>query len=200
MGMFDELTVKCKLPLSEELEKLNIDWTKIVFQTKDLDSTLSTYVIEENGTLIKNVVQYDYIPFTEEEKKNKNHKPWTLWKEVIELKRETQKVDIHGKLNIYSLVDFPDEQQGWAEFDVYFSYGKLDKIEQLELEKFESFNVRAKKMDELEKIENQKLGRRIKAKLRKFGWVKFWRAVSRILNKTQNGISSLNSFISRKII
>jgi hypothetical protein len=51
MGMFDNITVKLELPLTEELKALDIDWKEEVFQTKDLDNLLDLYEITEEGKL-----------------------------------------------------------------------------------------------------------------------------------------------------
>jgi hypothetical protein len=40
LGMFDNITVKKKLPLTKELKALDVKWDEEVFQTKDLDNLL----------------------------------------------------------------------------------------------------------------------------------------------------------------
>ena len=49
MGMFDNITVKKKLPLTKELKALNVKWDEEVFQTKDLDNLLDNYEITKSG-------------------------------------------------------------------------------------------------------------------------------------------------------
>ena len=54
MGMFDEIICKYPLPVVDgDLGELDvIDWSKEVFQTKDLDNTLDRFEITETGVLV----------------------------------------------------------------------------------------------------------------------------------------------------
>jgi len=54
MGMFDEVICEWKLPIPE----LQND----IFQTKDFDSLMNTYKITTNGELLKEEVEYEFVP------------------------------------------------------------------------------------------------------------------------------------------
>jgi hypothetical protein len=132
MGMFDSVICKYKLPLNEELEKLDVDWAGADFQTKSLDCSMSLYILQEDGTLLEEVVEREYIPFTEEELKQREKegkKTWVTWKDVVVKSKELKPLDFHGVLNFYTSVRLEDlDAEGWIEFNAYFIYGKLDKI------------------------------------------------------------------------
>ncbi len=83
MGMYDSIQVKKDLEIPEEVKNL-YDWKNHNFQTKDLDNCLSDYIINEYNELVEVIIDRKYIPYTEEERKNPDIKPWNLWKEVIE--------------------------------------------------------------------------------------------------------------------
>ena len=102
MGMYDVIIVKDKLPWTDEMweEGLPIEYTE--FQTKGLDSYLSTYKIE-NGRLL----------LQQSEKGN--------WLDT----------NYHGKLNFYDYVpnDRPGSNDCWIEFTATFTNGQAEKIE-----------------------------------------------------------------------
>ena len=66
--MFDEILVKQDLQIPDEVRDL-YDWKNHRFQTKDLDSTLSLYYINEYRELVEERTEREYIPYTEEERK-----------------------------------------------------------------------------------------------------------------------------------
>jgi hypothetical protein len=60
MGMFDSLKVKVPLPLSEELQKLPLNWEAEEFQTKDLENLLDQYEITKEGQLMHLMEQREW--------------------------------------------------------------------------------------------------------------------------------------------
>jgi hypothetical protein len=149
MGMFDNITIEKQLPIPKELKKLDIDWRTYVFQTKDLENCLIDYKISKAGYLYEHVVEREYIPYTTEERKSKNLKPWDLWKEVIEKNTYDKKVnDYHGTVRFYTYDNFDDETDFHIDFDAYFIYGKLDKIKLVEYKKVEARSISNQKWTE----------------------------------------------------
>ena len=200
MGMFDSLRTKRELPLPEELKPLNINWTEQEFQTKDLENCLLNYWISENGELFEHVVEREYVPYSEEEKKSKNHKPWDLWKDVIEKEERDEKIDYHGKLNFYTNGNFSENQDFWVEFNAYFIYGKLDKIELSKFEFSESNKVLNRKWEQ-EYLQRQKQPwNRFKHYASYLGWKWFWRKVSNVLYFISEKISIIRTFIIRNCL
>ena len=71
--MFDKVICKYTLPLPEDVGELEgRDWTEVEFQTKDLDNTLSTYEITEEGVVIH---QQDLYGSNPEEPLDKSEGP-----------------------------------------------------------------------------------------------------------------------------
>jgi len=108
MGMFDTIFVKADLPLTEDLKALDVKWNEIDYQTKSLESCMSTYEITRDGNL---------VTFND------------AWWEDNTIKRDAVKVPCHGKINFYHYVEDLNDYDWFIDFVAYFSYGKLDKIE-----------------------------------------------------------------------
>ena len=200
MSMFDDITCKKELPLNEELKTLPIKWEEVGFQTKDLENCLLHYTISEDGRLLEHVVEQEYVHYTEEEKKRKDRKPWDLYKDVTIKKKYDKEVDHHGVVNFYTNVDYTDEEEFWVEFNAYFVYGKLDKIELFKCEKNKSQTVYHKEWEEKRKIEEQKLWNRTKKILRYIGWGWFWNKMSRYCYKLSQVFSGIQTLIIRNLL
>jgi len=148
MGMFDEIIVKKALPLPKELKKLPIKWSEHKFQTKDLDNCLFEYFIDKKGNLYQIEIENEYIEYTEEEKKNKDYRCWDVYKEVVEISRRNKWLDFHGILRFYDYLNIDEQHDCWLEFEAFFVYGKLDKIE---LKEYRLEPSQAIKLSELKK-------------------------------------------------
>jgi hypothetical protein len=176
MGMFSYIKCKKELPLTDELKSLSVNWNELQYQTKDLDNCLETYIISEEGELLEEVIEYDYTYYTEKEKKQKDHKPWNIVKDQKIVKQETKKVDFHGKITFYETIDLNDQESIWVDFDAYFVYGKLDKLELAKVEKYENRKI---KMDEYWKTYESKQNK-LSYKLKKYsGWFWFWKKIEK---------------------
>jgi hypothetical protein len=184
MGMFDNLFVKKKLPLTKELKSLNVKWEEIDFQTKDLENALDTYEITKSGKL-RHLWQ-------EREWKDDDDSFLKGYFEVV--KEEWRDVDFHGTINFYTShctndtkhwdyfddvdqLSFDDIElipgdDWWFEFEATFTKGKLDNIRLIKAEKTpvkeRIYNNKVWAMKRAE--EAKKLGRRIVSFLRKFNW------------------------------
>ena len=200
MGMFDDITCKKELPLNEELKTLSIKWEEVGFQTKDLENCLLHYTISEDGRLLEHVVEQEYVHYTEEERKQKGRKPWDLYKEVIIKNEYDKEVHHHGVVNFYTGVDYTDEEEFWVEFNAYFIYGKLDRIELLKCEKQKSRTVYHKEWEEQRRIEDSKLWNRVKRLLRYVGWRWFWHKMSRCCYSASSVFASIQTFIIRHLV
>ena len=71
MGMFDDIQCKKELPLNDELRAAGLKLEDASFQAKDLENCLFHYTILEDGRLVENVVEREYVHYTEEERKSK---------------------------------------------------------------------------------------------------------------------------------
>jgi hypothetical protein len=199
MGMFDHLKVKQELPLPEEI-KNKLDWWNHSFQTKDLDNYLGEYIINEYRELVEVVVEREYIPYSEEEKKKLNLKPWDLWKEIKEGATTYKNLQHHGSVTFYTYEDFDDVTDFWVEFKAYFVYGKLDKIELVEFKKEESLKIHNQKIGERRKQEQKRPWNVFKKYASYLGWSWFWRNVSNLLYRFSELLSSIRMTIMRNLL
>jgi hypothetical protein len=194
MGMFDNLKTKKQLPLTDELKALSVNWSDVVFQTKDLDNTLNDYIITEDGDLLCEHVEYEYVYYTEEERKQRGSRPWEIIKETIEKSRYTEKIDFHGKISFYTSETVSETEDAWIDFDAYFIYGKLDKLLLAKVEKFQSSKIKNEKwLDEINKRQNC-LSYKLKKRL---GWFSFWKSVVFLCNKISYAFQDISLFINR---
>jgi len=201
MGMYDSIKVKQDLPLSEDLKSLNVNWKDYTFQTKDLDNCLLDYFISEEGFLYEHVVEREYISYTTEERKSKKIKPWDLWKEVIEKETHDKKIeDYHGKIRFYSYDDYDEKNDYWVEFDAYFVYGKLDKIELVQFKKETSRSFSNKKWEEEYKKQQKHPWNLFKKYASYVGWKWFWLKMSSVFYKLSGICNSIQYFIIRNFL
>lgn len=199
--MFDEIYVKQNLPIPKELENLNIDWKNYKFQTKDLENCMEEYFIDENGELFLVEIEREYIEYTEEEKKKKINKFFPFWKDVIEKSRTNKKVDFHGKIRFYTYEELNDELDFSIDFDAYFVYGKLDKIEMVEYKTYPSRKIGLEDWkNEMKRKQNCPIFK-IKKFLSKYtGWNWIWRKVSDSLYYISRFFSKCQHFILRTFL
>lgn len=196
MGMFSYIKCKKELPLTDELKNLSVKWDELNYQTKDLDNCLETYIISEDGELLEEVIEYEYTYYTEEEKKQKDHRPWNIVKDQKIIKQETKKVDFHGKITFYETFDITDEQSVWVDFDAYFIYGKLDKIELAKIEKYK--NRKNETNEYLKDYENKQ--KSFSYKFKKYsGWFWFLKKVERSCYSISSFFDKIRYFIIRNI-
>jgi hypothetical protein len=198
--MFDSLTCKYPLPLTPRIEYLSSDWSKVVFQTKDLDNSLSYYEIREDGHLYQEVIEREYIPYTEEELKTLKPKPWSPFKEVIVKNKNISKVDYHGKINFYESLEFSEDEDMWVEFVAYFVYGKLDKLELFHTSKSTSAALGNKRLEErLLQLKKSKWYR-FKRMVGPYGWNLFWKSLAKLITKIAGALSHLQLAIYKRML
>ena len=200
MGMFDNLYVERKLPLTKEIKKAfpNKDWTKEDFQTKSLDNTMTSYYIKKNGNLYTEKVEGETIrtmPEAEEKKLKKQGKfCWPY--EFVETSRESVKEIITETINFYS---YEEDEEGntWdIEFDAEIVKGKVGSIKLIkgEITRTAEENAADEKawQDRLEEHERHPWTKtkKILNKITFGYWTKFWgnrvsRALYWVAQKTQ---------------
>lgn len=118
MGMFDNISVSDKLPFNDEMVKLGLDKNVYSFQTKDLDCSLATYLIQGSKLF--------------EQKYKENN--WVESKDSLfggHLDRtDPYLVDTqyHGTLKFYHS-ERVDNLDCWMEYNATFTHGILEKIE-----------------------------------------------------------------------
>ena len=200
MGMFDYIKCEAKLPLNEELNNLPINWEEVSFQTKDLENCLLDYTISKSGKLIENIKKYEYTYFSKEEIKEKKLKPWGFVKESKLISDTSETVNFHGKITFGEILVFSEDEDIWVDFEAYFIYGKLDRIDLLKVEKYKSRKKAQEKFFEKIKKEERTLGSKTKKIFKKLGWSLIWRQISLLSYKISTTFSRIASFINRYLI
>lgn len=133
MGMFDYISVADKLPTNSEIDASGINLYNEPFQTKDLDNIMATYFIQGGKLYVEKYNRNEWV---------ENADSWAGgYIDRAEPYQEEVK-DYHGKINFYHIID-KDGFDHWVEYDAYFTYGKLDKIELVKYKK--ESNVQRKK-------------------------------------------------------
>ncbi len=197
--MYDEIIVKQDLPLPNEIRHLKINWNDYVFQTKCLDSCLSTYIIE-NNLLSEKITERQYIEFSEKEKKQRKRKNvvFPIWKDVIETQSYPKLIeDFHGTITFYTSDELNDTEDFWVDFKAYFVYGKLDKIE---LVKFDTHPSRKHSLDDIKTliVQTQTCPWNIFKRYASYaGWRLFWKCISASLSFVSEQCQSTRMFIIR---
>lgn len=193
--MFDTIFTRIDLPLNEDLKRLSINWKDVDFQTKDLENALFTYYLNSDKSLTLEVVEREYIEYTEEEKKTA--KPWSFYKDVKIISKREEDVGHHGTLRFYSSVDIDSEAdyEYWVEFIAYFVYGKLDKIELVKCEKTHSNSFMIKEWEERREKEKALPWNRFKYLMGHIGWYWFWKRTSKFCYSLHTFFSNIHTLI-----
>ena len=183
MGMFDEIVVKKTLPLPKEVKKLPIKWNEHKFQTKDLENCLLEYFVDKKGELFEVVIEREYIEWSEEEKRSKDFCSWNIYKDSKEISRHNKKVEYHGIIRFYDYFTLDPENDAWLEFEAYFSYGKLDKIELKEFRKEPSHSLKLEEWQQELQERQKTLSYKTKQLANKFGYKKTMLILARMMNR-----------------
>jgi hypothetical protein len=200
MGMFDSILVKRDLPVPTEVAHLNIDWKTCEFQTKDLENVMASYIINEQGRLVEHIIERDYIPWSEEERKKEKYKPWDLWKEVKILGERWEDQNYHGSILFYAYESFSDTEDFSVDFKAYFTYGNLDKIELLEFKRFKSTKLHNEEIGKLRAQEQKRFWPRFKHYASYLGWSWCWKKIAHALYRVGNSVQNLQYFIWRNML
>lgn len=208
MGMFDTITVKRKLPLTKEIRKAFPDtiWSEVNFQTKDLDNTMSIYLIK-GSSLYAEVVKGDHVrTMTEEEEKKARKGRKFVWPyEFVEHSRKNIKQNFHGTINFYHYSDDKNGNTWDIEFDATFNTGKLLYIKLVKAEITNTAKENAARerewQDRLDAYENHPWTKtkRVLNKITFNYWSTFWNNVARILNKWSQALSAAQSWIYKNM-
>lgn len=208
MGLFDTIIVKRKLPLSKEIKKAfpDTDWSDEDFQTKSLDSTMTTYTIKGNG-LYYDQVEGEYVrTMTEEEEKKERKKHKWVWPhEFVESSRKTVKEPFHGTINFYHYKEDKNNNTWDVEWDAVFNTGKLVNIKLVKSEIIrtaEQNNADEKAWKDRLDAHDKHPWTRTKKFLNKitFGyWTTLWNNVSKILYSLQQKIQKLQMWVVRNL-
>jgi len=198
--MFDTVVCKHRLPLSDLLKEMSVNWSDIGFQTKDLDCSMALYEITEEGLLNEEIVEREYVYYTEEEQKAATHRLWSPYKEVIVKSRHMKPIAHHGIINFYDSLNYSPTQDVWVEFSAYFIYGKLDKITLFKVELHDSYEITNQKWQERREAKEKQLWSRTKKALNYVGWRWFWGKAATACYRLQNGLGKIQAAIYRNLL
>jgi len=142
MGMFDTISVSGDLPFSQEMIDLGVNKNNLSFQTKDLDCTMSHYIIQNDELFEEKYKTEEWI------EGDKNAK--SVIDRIGHMDREEpylEPVLHHGEIYFY---DYKESVQNkwdcWVEFKAVFTSGVVDRYELVEF----------RKTDNTERLESQK--------------------------------------------
>jgi hypothetical protein len=200
MGMYDYITCKAPLPLTEELSSLEVNWTDVGFQTKCLDNDLAHYIINDDGYLYIEKVDREYVQYTPEELKSIKPKPWSLFKDVIIKSKTLEKVEHHGSVDFYDILNYTDTEDLWVEFKACFIYGKLDKIDLVETKKMRSNKLNMLEFEAAQRIREAKPWYRFKRLVGPYGWRRSWLFLAKLLTKTSDIFAKMQTLIYKHMI
>jgi hypothetical protein len=208
--MFDN--IKCEMPLplnkKEQVKFSKVNWNEISFQSKDLECTLSTYVIRKNGKLYYLYIDGKNVRVISEKEENKIRKQGRFcW--PYEFKEKSRKYKFEkftGDLYFYDSIYDEEGNEYWAEFCGKFVSGVLQgKLKKVEIRLSQTANQIKKSEEEWQKRlseEQAKLSNKIKKKLNKitFGyWRMFWITLGGYIKKFANKIQHVDIWINRNI-
>ena len=207
--MFDNIFCERKLPLTKEIKKAfpNRDWSKVDFQTKDLDNTMASYYIKKNGYLYTEKVEGEHVRTIseKEEKKIKKQGKWCWPYKFVETSRSSVKEEITATINFY---DYREDDQGntWdIEFDTEFVKGKLISLELAKAEivsTAEENQAREIKWQEhWNAVENHPWTKTKKVldKITFRYWSTFWKNVAQILSNTARSLTNAQIWIFKNM-
>ena len=208
--MFDN--IKCELPLplnkKEQVKFSKVNWKDVGFQSKDLDCTLSTYIIRKNGKLYGLYIDGENVRVIseKEEKKIKKQGKFCWPYEFKEKSRKYKFEKFTGDLYFYDSIFDEEGNEYWAEFCGKFVSGVLQgKLKKVEIRLSQTANQIKKSEEEFEKRlteEQSKLSNKIKKKLNKITlgyWRMFWITLGGYIRKFANKIQHIDIWINRNI-
>jgi hypothetical protein len=208
--MFDNIKCELHLPLNkkEQVKFANTNWEDVGFQSKDLDCTLSTYIIRKNGKLYglyidgKNV----RVISEKEEKKIKKQGKFCWPYEFKEKSRKYKFEKFTGDLYFYDQVYDEKGNEYWVEFVGKFVdgaiKGKLKKVEVRLSQTAEDIKKNEEHWQKKLAEEEAKFNNRVRRTLRKYTggyWRTFWYSTGRLLRKISNKIQNVDIWINRNI-
>ena len=192
MGFFDTIIIHAPLPLPDPLKTLPINWDKKEFQTKDLNNSLNEYEITQKGELIEKIVKRICSPQVPSASSKKPQKGWRECPDFLEENKYNKTINHHGKILVYTSGELNDTEDFWVEFEIYFSYGKLEKILQTKYEIQTSHKIAMKAWEKKQVEEKARPWNKFKHYAAYLGWKWVWRkiakalqALSELLNKAQ---------------
>jgi len=208
--MFDTLFCEKKLPLTKEVKNAfsETDWSKVDFQTKDLDNTMTTYSIKKNGTL--NVLKVEgesvRVISEEEEKKIRKQKKFCWPYEFVEKSRKYEKYVYTGLVNFYYYKEDNKDNTWDIEFTATFVDGKLKKLvlnsaKIIRTAEENAADVKAWQ-DRQDAYENHPWTKtkKILNKITFRYWSTFWNNISKILYKLQQNTQKLQMWVIRNLV
>lgn len=130
MGMYDTIECKDEMPFNDEMMSLGLSANSWDFQTKDLNNSMSVYVLQGGSLLQKKYKDSKWI-----EPDTKKPDRWSFGHmEHSGLYLEDTRY--HGKIRMYDFQqDVLDKWDCWIEYEVTFTDGKVIKKELVEFHK-----------------------------------------------------------------
>jgi hypothetical protein len=202
--MFDNIKCEVTLPITKKVAKNfgDKDWTQVSFQTKNLDCTLSTYILKKNNTLVQQIEKNKWVPrkkekgfrgFIEEIRKDK----WKSLYEIVHLKTVYKKSKHTGVIHFYALEPDKNDDTWDLVFAAKFVDGVLVSLKFKSSSIWETSKETKKKNEQIRKLMEDS-DRCLYNKIRRFlnkitlgYWRWTWNKVASFFSSTGNRISRL---------
>jgi hypothetical protein len=201
--MFDTIKCEVTLPITKKIAKIfrNKDWTEVSFQTKDLDCTLSTYIIKKNNTLVHKIERNKWIPrknkkgfygFLDRIRKDR----WHSLYEVVHIGTTHKKIKHTGLINFYCIERDINDNEWDLEFDSKFVDGIMTSLKLKSFKTWRTSKEVKQSNDDLCKMlqaHQKHLPNKIRKFLNKitFGyWRWIWSKIANFISKIGNKIAS----------
>jgi hypothetical protein len=207
MGLFDTLFVEKAIPLTKPSKEAfkGRDFTKVAFQTKDLEEAMHIYYIKKNGDLLFEKIEGEYQQLTEEEiKENKKNKRWfSPTYRFLETSRSLVKQKITQTINFYTGLEDNNGNEWWLEFVAIFNNGKLSSLKSYRIELTRTAEEIKKADDEFKARVEANFNRpwnktkRILNSISYGYWSSTWKLVAKTTRKAGQGLDKVGFWIYR---
>lgn len=152
MGMFDSISVAEALPSTQEMKDLGLDANKYSFQTKSLDCTMSSYIIQNNKLFVQKYKDEKWVPGNEKAK--------NFMDRLGHMERENpyyEEVYFHGEIYFYEFINnVKDTWDCWVEYKATFTQGTLTSVELFKFEKTDNQERKQKEQDWIKILEYER--------------------------------------------
>lgn len=203
--MFDTIKCEVTLPITKKIAKLFRDkkWNEVNFQSKDLDCTLSTYIIKKNKTLVERIHKTKWVKREKEKglrgflnRIRKDRWQFNLGYKIIDQGTVHKKLKHTGVINFYSIEPDIHDNEWNIEFDAKFVDGVMTSLKLTRAEIWRTSEEAKKSNDDLRKLleaHANYLPNKIRRFLNKitFGyWRWFWSKIAFFIRKIGDNTAS----------
>jgi hypothetical protein len=187
MGMYDTIECSDEVPYNDEMLSLGLSARNWSFQTKDLDCSLSVYVLQSGILLEKKYKESKWIEPTTKKKDRWNFGHMEYFGPYVENTKH------HGKIRMHDYRQgVLDKWDCWIEYEVTFTDGEVTNTELVKFRKNDNTErvARWKELTDRIEAEHNKWSNRFFFHTKPVLYIK--RLIHEALHRIGNGILSLS--------